>query len=366
MRLSTTSQRRNRYVPQFDHLEARALMSATPAHLIPGQHLILGVTAGFLPLTNDLAIRGGDRADHILINDSGLNVSVYTIFPSGSFREVGTFRNVRTIFVNTNGGDDIVDYHVQATQTVLFGGPLNHAIRRTVQVSLGDGDDHFQALVAEPLLTPNIVAGVGNLGQYSSLGMKVYGGRGNDYMGFGAGLLGLSSGVALIGDGGTGDDTYDAFYGAFGQATQANAQTRFKFTGGGGNDTALISVFGSMTSGSTLSTDLEGGTGQDNFAVNYHLGSMNGSANVFLAGDDNADHLSVDFELDRFSSFGRISASLFGDAGDDDLTFIAHKKNPHSGTTVSANLTGGSGFDTAHFTSGPVTISQIESTNLVP
>src|SRR6185312_11104908 len=99
---------------------------------------------------------------------------------------------------------------------------------------------------------------------------------------------------------------------------------------------------------------------EDNLSVINPLGSMNGSADVFLAGDDNSDHLSVDFELDRFSSFGRINASLFGDAGDDDLTFIAHKKNPHSGTTVKASVTGGSGFDTAHITSG-VKFDQIEN-----
>lgn len=351
MSLFSRNRRSNRVMPGFETLEGRQLMSVTPALAIHN-HLQPAVSATMGNINHTLLVRGSAFADQIHINDDGNHVHVFAIFGSG-FVSLGNFTGVQKVLIDTGGGDDTVTYNVHGTSPLDMNGPNNFAINHSVVAFMGAGNDTFSANVVDSLQLPGVATTIGSLGTNSNLGIVVNGSTGNDSASFRADIIGAGTflkpaGVAFVMDGGFGNDTYSAIYGDGTIAQQGFTNTRFKFTGGFGNDSATLSVMGDMSTGTHVNADLEGGFGADAIVATYS-GKLNGEANFFLTGDAGNDSLFTSALLGKFSSFGKFQAQVFGDLDSDILTAIVRKDDPASLTTTSAFLDGGFGFDTAQF-----------------
>jgi hypothetical protein len=347
--MRSLSSRRQRFTPQLESLEERQLLNGAP------------ISASLSGST--LTVRGSQSNDNIQINDDGTHVQVFAFQPAGSSTSLGVFTNISNIVVDTRGGNDLVRYMIQGTNPLQIGQPGNVAINHNLTASLGSGNDRFEANVVATLQLPNVATTLSSLGSGSHLSMNVSGGAGDDVALFRAGIIGANSSLLFKFDGGAGNDNFTTQYGIPGVGQQANTSVRLVFTGDAGNDQAVVSVLGDLTSTSELSEDLEGGAGNDSIFSLFNQGNMDGSVDLFTDGGAGNDKIFADYEMGGFNSFGRINAVELGDGGNDDLTFIAHAHaNPPS---ISALLNGGPGNDTAHFTGG-ATLKQIETAIPVP
>jgi hypothetical protein len=242
----------NAYVPNFDHLEIRQLLSVTP------------VAANFDKATHVLTIQGTEKADSIYIEQSSRTNKVYVgSKPNGS--EYGVFDGnaIQRIVVYGAGDNDVItlNYYNSVTRET-------NPVRIPATISGGGGHDAITGETRDD----HIDGGAGN--------DIIYGGEGNDLI---AGQEGVDT---IYGDGGN-----DVIYGgAGGNNTEAGGADTDYLYGGKGNDS------------------LWGGGGND-----YIWGDDNddalfgGSGNDFLMGGAGADRLFGNTGVDRL--FGESSSA---------------------------------------------------------
>jgi hypothetical protein len=143
-----------RFVPRLECFDERAMPS---------------VTYAYDPSTQILTVTGDAvAADNLTINDDGTAAGITVTSGDGhnwpNVTETGGI--VTQVFVKTQGGNDIVNYNLNAPLTVL----------RVVDVDLGLGADKYtanisgQSLVALPAVQP------------ANLDLSAHGGGGGDTM----------------------------------------------------------------------------------------------------------------------------------------------------------------------------------------
>ena len=90
-------------------------------------------------------------------------------------------------------------------------------------------------------------------------------------------------------DGGLGADGYNVIYGVPVAAQQANTVVKLTFNGEGGDDAAFVKLIGSLPSNAQTLIDLEGGTGNDSLFVRYENGIENGFVSLLVNGGTGTD-----------------------------------------------------------------------------
>jgi Ca2+-binding RTX toxin-like protein len=238
-------------------------------------------------------------------------------------------------------GDDLITS--QRSPALLFGDAGNDTIIAQARATMygGAGDDFLQGTADANLM-------FGNEGNDAMLGGSqgrdsLYGGKGNDSIGFfiagGGNNLGLSLSGGLGGNAGSnylrgdlGDDLLvginqrDSLFGGKGNDTLRGAGSSSYLDGGEGNDTLFVANFtqanpfgGSVITVGMEKTTLLGGLGDDSLVG--PIGEFGGGKNYLSGGDGN----------DTIRVFATQDTAL-GGAGDD---FIV------SSTTVNVQLSGG-------------------------
>jgi hypothetical protein len=339
MRLNTSLPGRNRVSPRLEGLESRVALSAT-AQQLPG-----GV----------LLVTGDNQADNIKINDDGTRVHVYSNGAS-----LGTFYNItNSVVINTNGGDDHVQYDIQG-DVPTSGGIVSVPVFRNIYMDLGIGNDFAQVDVVRALTAPGAAISYSSLSNPSNIFVQVKGGDGNDTAIFHAQTIDINARLNFNFIGAAGDDSFVASYGVQGGLAQGVASTvRLSFDGGDGNDYGYAGIAGSLPNSAQTYVTLNGGAGADSLYTYYLSGSINGFVNLTVNGGIGNDRIYTDFEMQAGSNLGQINAYIYGGDGDDDITAIYHKLRSQDGAQISSFVYGGTGTDTAHVTAGQA-VAQVE------
>jgi hypothetical protein len=290
--------RRARFVPGVEALEER---------LVPAVNFIVQGSTLFImgPTTR----RAGGQ--HIVITDNGgsgpNNVTAFSKQPFSPNVPI------RTVVVNTTGGDDRVAYN-------LIG---DLSTPRTLNLNLGGGSDRFVATIRRNLLTG------------SSLSITANGGGGPDNLqAVLIGSLGASSQLALNYDGGRSDNIIRI------------------------SSASVVNV----GPGASLTENLIGNGGSDRIVTQYQ-GVLAGNLQINAHGGHGPNTMNADIEVAAGSSGRILPSSLIGGPRDDTLTFLVHNSSG-----IPANnqfLDGDGGFNTAVRTSN-VIVSHVARDRVVP
>ena len=301
MTAQTTSQtgRRARFVPAVEALEDRRV----PAVNFIVQGSTLFITSPTVP---------GQRSSRIVITDNGgtgpNNVTAFAVQPFTPNVPIST------VVVNTGRGNDRVFYNLVGNLTTT----------RTVDVSLGSGNDHFVATIRRNLLSG------------SSLTVNANGGPGNDNLeAVIVGSLAANSHLALNYDGGPGGDNHIR---------------------------VATASFVNVAAGAALTENLIGDGGSDVVTSEYQ-GLLSGTVQINERGGNGPNLMKADIELAAGSTGTVLRSSVVGGPHDDILTFLVHNRG-----VAPANqnfLDGDGGFNIAFRTTN-VVVSHVQVDHVVP
>jgi hypothetical protein len=214
-----------------------------------------------------LTITGDQWANTVHVQDDG-TPSGLTVTVDGTGYPVSGA--VTTVVINTRGGNDTVSYDLTGDYV---------GTTRTVNVSLGNGDDTFTSdlghgIDATSSLTLNVDGGNGkdNLSVTGSgggpvagtLSVQLKGGNGMDTISFGYSAE-VDGSLTVTADGGNGKDSITGNVEA---AANSSGSVVVHELGGNGSDTLGLSVTGDGLAGLTsLDASVDTGHGKDSVTV---------------------------------------------------------------------------------------------------
>ncbi|MHC5537154.1 hypothetical protein ACYOEI_02830 [Singulisphaera rosea] len=295
--------RRNRkhVAPCLESLEGRRLMTAGVS-----QPQVTEGTVNGVPI---LLVTGTNKADIININDNGTDAVGNITLTFGDGRTYTTQTAVSLVQVQAKGGNDQVNYTLT--------GDL--VIPRTVQVSLGAGNDQFTADLAANINNP-----VG-------LNLEAYGNAGNDTMAV------KQSGSTLAGtlnpylEGDAGNDKLS--FASVGTVA-AGASLSPAFSGGGGNDTLTSNYMGQINGNYIYNLAMDGGAGNDTLTNIIQVGANStgtiGTSSALPAiveGGSGNDTINYGIFVDPTATQAQVFASAFGGAGRDTVERTSNVQN---------------------------------------
>lgn len=312
------SDRRRGVNLQLEALENRCCPSALSALAVHGSTLV---------------VKGDNTANNVAITDDGQGNVTATM--DG---KTVTGSGIRTIIVNTRGGDDVVSYTWTGSLTAD-----QHLV-----LHLGKGDDQVLLDASQGM-------------QASRVKIDLHGNDGDDQV---TAKLGAVDGTNffLNANLGKGDDLLDV--------TLANmlvnqARVRFHVHGHKGNDTmAFHATDLKIDDGAALTLFLKGSQDADTINVDYK-GMMHGLLKLRADGNQGKDVITANAILDPGST-GTINALVNGNQGNDELTLNLDDQSGIVSTVniLRALIDGKQGQDTA-FHSENVDVVRVETDNLI-
>jgi hypothetical protein len=338
---------RGRARPQVEALEERCVLNAK-------------VFGGLIVTTGSV--------NGVLITDNGKLIRVFSdnspLAPLATLPE-GTPLTVKTAVATSQ---NFITYDVLGYQPSMLellknpNGPSGSskapAIHGNLQVTFGSGLSQLQALVAG-VLPDNMLSGgmlegsnLGDLGDFSALGITAFTGGGPMYVSFASRDIGKSAQVALKD---TGGGSFNSFVMSLAGVQNPGSLVNAYFWGGTGPAFASVTDSQNIQSGAWASFSVYGGFGNDMIAVDYS-GRLQGTLLAAVGGSSKkpgfptkSATLSLDFELLAGSS-GTLSSTEQGGPGSDTLTDVVHKA-AGSSPAVTEKADGGGGLNTGTFTS---------------
>jgi hypothetical protein len=328
MNLLESRRNRRRFNPKVEALEDRSLLSATLTG--PGQ---ITTTA---------------PVNHVLITDDGTAIKV---FSDNGF--VGSFLEGTPLAVKTKvkGSTNLINYDIQGSVNPnSFSATV---INASLQVDFGTGNGQLRtAVVASlPVSLFGVPGPISNLGQNSNVQITAHSTSGNTQDVLQCGSLGFGANLSDVDDGGKGSDLYAAQLGG----TESNGATlTLKFTGGDGNNTAVVLDHQDIDLGASTNIDLrcQGDKDDHNVLGVLYQGRLQGTLDATADAGPGTNIIDLEFQLQPGSSLGSLTSTAKTGPGAAKVTDVVHKAAADS-PTVNETATGvGSGLKQGFFTIG--------------
>lgn len=295
--------RRNRkqVAPNLESLEGRQLLTAAAS-----QPLVTEGSANGVPI---LLVTGTNKADVINITDNGTDAVGNITLTFGNGQTYTSKTGVSLVQVQSKGGNDQVSYTLTGDLVVT----------RTIQVSLGAGNDQFTADIPANINNPD------------GLNIEAYGNAGNDTMDV------KQSGATLAGtfypylEGDAGNDRLT--YAGIGTIA-AGASVSPAFSGGAGNDSITSNYMGQINGNYIYNLSMDGGAGNDTLTNTIQVGAnstgtvgTSSAVPAIVEGGNGNDKITYAIFVDPTATQAQIFASAFGGAGKDTVQQTSNVQN---------------------------------------
>jgi hypothetical protein len=309
-------------------LEDRSLLSAT----------ITGVGQ----ITTTAAV------NHVLITDNGTQIKV---FSDNGF--VGNFLEGTALTVKSKvkGSINLINYDLLGSTDP--NAPNATVINASLRVNFGTGNGQLRTAVVAflPVSLFGAPGPISNLGQSSNAQITAHSTKGNTQDFLECGSLGFGANLSDVDNGGKGSDVYVA---QLGGTEFTGATLKLKFTGGDGNNSALVLDGQGINLGASTKIDLRcpGDKDDHNILGVGYGGVLQGSLDATADAGPGTNFIDFDFDLLPGSSNGILTSTAKTGPGAATVFDIVHKDAADT-PTVNETATGvGPGFKEGHFTIG--------------
>jgi hypothetical protein len=286
--------------------------------------------------------------NHVLITDNGVFIKLFSDNGFvGSFVE-GTPLTVKTM---VKGSTNLINYDLlgSASPNAANATVLNASLR--VDFGTGNGQLRTAVVASLPASLFGMPGLLSNLGQSSNVQITANSTKGNTHDVLECGSLGIGANLSDVDNGGRGSDVYSATL----EGTESlGATLKLKFTGGDGNNTAMVLDDQNIQVGASTNIDLrcQGDKDDHNTLSVLSTGRLQGSLDATADAGPGTNNIELEFELQAGSSSGILTSTAKTGPGAAKVTDIVHKAAGDS-PTVTETATGvGSGLKQGFFTIG--------------